>query len=199
MSDIENVEPEKKGVSRRTVTKAMAWAVPVIAIASPVPAFAASGGPPDVAVGTACKLPGASASGCAEIFAGFPGLDPDKAFAIPLLVCNNTDKPIVLQPDITIESDGLPFAVLGINPDYCTEIAVGECVKVIVFANSDNSANQSVTVTLTVPWGHDCNDTDHPPIVTDPILIEAFPPCSSRIPFPQGAPTCDPPFYDATP
>ena len=60
MSDIENVEPEKKGVSRRTVTKAMAWAVPVIAIATPVPAFAASGGPPGVAVGVACKLPGGS-------------------------------------------------------------------------------------------------------------------------------------------
>ena len=34
MSDIEFEEPQK-GISRRTVTKAMAWAVPVIAVALP--------------------------------------------------------------------------------------------------------------------------------------------------------------------
>lgn len=196
MSDIENVEPEKKGVSRRTVTKAMAWAVPAIAIAAPVPAFAASGGPPDVAVGEACKLPGASATKkCEELFAGLPGLDPEKAFAIPLLVTNNTSKTIVLKPSITITSSGLPFTVVGIVPTYCTDILPGDSVKVIVYANSDNSANQSVTIGLTVPWGHDCNDTDHPAIVISGILIESFPPCSSNVPFPTGAPTCDPPFY----
>ena len=85
MSDIENIEPEKKGVSRRTVTKAMAWAVPVIAIATPVPAFAASGGPPGVAVGVACKLPGDSQASCSAIVVGIPGLERTKAFAIPLM------------------------------------------------------------------------------------------------------------------
>ncbi|GAA1664240.1 hypothetical protein [Microbacterium lacus] len=195
MSDNEGVQPEQKGVSRRTVTKAMAWAVPAIAIAAPIPAFAASGGPPQVAVGKACKLPGNSAQSCAAIFAGIPGLDPNKAFAIPLLVTNNTSKPIVLKPSITITSSGLPFDVKGVNPAYCTTIAPGASVKVIVYANSDNSANQSVTISLTVPWGHDCNDVDHPPIVISGIVISAFPPCSSRVPFPQGAPTCDPPFY----
>lgn len=40
MSDLE--QPQPSGVSRRTVTKAMAWAVPAIALAAPVPAFAAS-------------------------------------------------------------------------------------------------------------------------------------------------------------
>ena len=200
MSDIENVEPEKKGISRRTVTKAMAWAVPAIAIAAPVPAFAASGGPPGVAVGQACKLPGNSQAGCSEIFAGIPGLDASKAFAIPLLVCNNTDKDIVLKESITItNSTGLPFDVKGVNPDYCTPIEPGDCVKVIVYANSDNSANQSVTFDLNVPWGHDCNDTDHPPIVITGVTVDDFPPCSSRVPFPTGAPTCDPPFYQATP
>jgi hypothetical protein len=49
--------PEKSGISRRTVTKAMAWAVPVIAIASPVPAFASSGNVTINNVG-ACKSPG---------------------------------------------------------------------------------------------------------------------------------------------
>ncbi|MGR0318715.1 hypothetical protein [Agromyces sp. ZXT2-3] len=192
MSDLE--EP-KSGVSRRTVAKAMAWSVPAVALAVPAPAYAASGPPPSVAVGTACKLPGNSAGDCADIFAGLPGLDPSKAFAIPLLITNNTSKDIVLQPSITIVSDGLPFTVVGINPDYCTPIAPGDSVKVIVYANSDNSANQDVTLDLTVPWGHDCADTDHAPIVIPDVYIESFPPCSSRVPFPTGAPTCDPPFY----
>ena len=196
MSDIEEPKP---GVSRRTVAKAMAWSVPAVALAVPAPAYAASGAPPGVAVGTACKLPGGSAQGCEELFEGLPGLNPTKAFAIPLLVCNNTGKDIVLKPSITIASDGLPFTVVGINPDYCTVIPDGDCVKVIVYANSDNSANQDVTIDVTVPWGHDCADTDHPPIVIEDVYIPSFPPCSSRIPFPQGAPTCDPPFFQATP
>ena len=60
----------------------------------------------------------------------------------------------------------------------------------IVYANSDNSANTPVTFDVTVPWGHDCDDTDHPPIVIeDSSFISAFPPCSSTppgAPFPQG-------------
>ena len=192
MSDLEEPKP---GISRRTVAKAMAWSVPAVALAVPAPAYAASGQPPTVLVGEACKLPGASAQGCEELFDGLPGLDPTKAFAIPLLVCNETSKDIVLKPSISITSSGLPFQVVGINPDYCTAIEPGDCVKVIVYANSNNSQNQSVTLDLTVPWGHDCNDTDHAPIVIEDIVIDSFPPCSSKTPFPQGAPTCDPPFY----
>ena len=197
MSDIEEPKP---GVSRRTVAKAMAWSVPAVALAVPAPAYAASGAPPGVAVGQACKLPGNSQAGCSAIFAGIPGLDAAKAFAIPLLISNNTNKPIVLKPSITItNSTGLPFDVKGINPPYCTVIPVGGVVKVIVYANSDNSANQSVTFDVNVPWGHDCNDTDHAPIVIEDVFVPSFPPCSSRTPFPQGAPTCDPPFYQLTP
>ncbi|WP_400997704.1 hypothetical protein [Agromyces sp. GXQ0307] len=196
MSDLE--EPKKSGVSRRTVAKAMAWSVPAVALAVPAPAYAASGPPPTVQVGTACKLPGASANKkCEDLFAGLPGLDPEKAFAIPLLITNNTSKTIVLKPSISILSSGLPFTVVGIVPDYCTDIDPGESVKVIVYANSDNSANQEVDLAITVPWGHDCADTDHPPIFIPSYTVESFPPCSSNVPFPTGAPTCDPPFYPA--
>lgn len=197
MSDLE--EPKPSGISRRTVAKAMAWSVPAVALAVPAPAYAASGPPPTVAVGNGCKLPGNSAQGCADIFAGLPGLDPNKAYAIPLLITNNTSKPIVIQEfvTITVTSGGLPFNVVGINPDYCTVIPVNGSVKVIVYANSDRSANESVTFTLTVPWGHDCNDTDHSPIVIPGVTIDEFLPCSSNTPFPQGAPTCDPPFYQS--
>lgn len=183
------------GVSRRTLSKGVAWAVPAVAVVAASPAYAVSGNPPQVLVGAACKLPGNSQGDCEELFEGLPGLDPSKAFAIPLLVTNETDKAIVLKPSITITSSGLPFTVVGINPTYCTPIAPGDSVKVVVYANSDNSANQSVTLGFTIPWGHDCADTDHPPITITGYVVPSFPPCSSRTPFPQGAPTCDPPFY----
>lgn len=193
------LEQPRTGVTRRTVAKGLGWTVPVIAVASPVPALAASGTGPNPAVGTACKLPGNSAQGCAAIFGGIPNLDPAKAFAIPFLITNNTSKSILLRPSVTITSSGLPFDVKGISPAYCTPIAPGSSVKVIAYANSDNSANQSVTLGFIVPWGHTCDDTDHPPIVIAGVVIPAFPPCSSRVPFPTGAPTCDPPFYQTVP
>ncbi|MDO5681269.1 MAG: hypothetical protein Q4G46_00375 [Propionibacteriaceae bacterium] len=51
----------KPSISRRTLAKGAAWAVPVIALSSQAPAFAAS--PGEVyfqSLGIACKLPGAS-------------------------------------------------------------------------------------------------------------------------------------------
>jgi hypothetical protein len=54
-----------------------------------------------------------------------------------------------------------------------------------------------VTLGFTIPWAHDRNDSDNAPIVLSGVLIDAFPPCSSNIPFLTGAPTCDPPFYTA--
>ena len=57
-ADIESEKPG--GVRRRTVTKGMAWAVPAIAIAAPVPAYAAASEGNFVLEGTGCKLPGNS-------------------------------------------------------------------------------------------------------------------------------------------
>jgi len=54
-------DSEQKGVSRRTVTKAMAWAVPAIAVATAAPAFAASPTCVTIELGPeACKVPGQS-------------------------------------------------------------------------------------------------------------------------------------------
>lgn len=50
-------ETEQGGVSRRTVTKAMAWAVPAVAVASTVPVAAASEVPVTL-TGVGCKEPG---------------------------------------------------------------------------------------------------------------------------------------------
>ncbi|GLI28666.1 hypothetical protein ARHIZOSPH14_29080 [Agromyces rhizosphaerae] len=198
-----SANPESRGVSRRTVTKAMAWSVPAVAVAASVPAFAASGPPPVVLVGVACKLPGASLSRCPpEIAQGIFAGDFSKAFALPVQVTNTTSKAIVLKPSITVtnvrDGDGNPtlaFNVQGIYPDYCTPIQPNESVNILVFANSDNSANDDVYADLTVPWGHDCADADHPPIFIPDLYAPAFPPCSTNTPFPQGSPTCTPPFY----
>jgi len=53
--DLDGTEP--RGISRRTVAIGAAWAVPVIALATASPAFAASGGVLNF-TGTGCKLPG---------------------------------------------------------------------------------------------------------------------------------------------
>lgn len=58
MSELEN-EQAPTGISRRTVTKAVAWAVPAVAVAAAVPIASAS--TPCVAVtagGSGCKWPG---------------------------------------------------------------------------------------------------------------------------------------------
>jgi hypothetical protein len=60
MSEIENEEREPKGITRRTVTKSMAWAVPVIAVAATVPSAAASCVPVLSLGAGSCKCPGQS-------------------------------------------------------------------------------------------------------------------------------------------
>src|SRR5690606_7264472 len=52
--------PQQSGISRRTVARAMAWPVPVIAVARKAPAVAASPPPvvPEFNAGTFCKHPG---------------------------------------------------------------------------------------------------------------------------------------------
>ncbi len=53
-------EREQRRHSRRTIAKGAAWAVPAVPLVLATPAYAVSGGPPRVLVGTACKLPGNS-------------------------------------------------------------------------------------------------------------------------------------------
>jgi hypothetical protein len=64
-----------RGVSRRTVAKAMAWAMPAIAISAAVPAYAASQAILH-ATGAACKLPGNSGSLYKGYAIGFTATNP---------------------------------------------------------------------------------------------------------------------------
>lgn len=96
-------EQPADGISRRTVTKAMAWAVPVIAIAAPAPAFAVSGGILEFA-GVGCKLPGNSNS----IY---------KGYAFLLSVTNDTNNAVTLNiVSITLDGNDLG-SVRSVNLD----------------------------------------------------------------------------------
>lgn len=166
----EHEEPTPTGISRRTVTKAMAWAVPVIAIAGPVPAFAASGGPPSgVALG-ACKLPG---NACGDVFV--------KGYVFEITLTNNTGKDVYLY-----DQAGFEITISETNPDIdlffqaaVTEsgtlitfpylFPAGTTVTIILNAGENgNSANQSLTGSISFPWGHTPTPPDpdnHPPFV----------------------------------
>ncbi|MDL9978276.1 hypothetical protein [Microbacterium candidum] len=171
MSELE--QPPADGISRRTVTKAMAWAVPVIAIAAPAPAFAASGNPPTITVGNAYKWPGASCN-------NFPhpaNLDANKGYVLTAKVVNNTGKTIFLYNASVATNANVTFDVVGIVPDFGTPINNGDTVVVLIFANGASSANLSFTGTLTVGWGHNFPGPDpdnHPPVVV-PFTVNCTP------------------------
>jgi hypothetical protein len=135
------------GVSRRTVTKAMAWAVPAIAIAAPAPAFAVSGGILQFS-GLGCKLPGNSNS----IY---------KGYAFLLAVTNNTNSPITLNvTQITlngtdlgaIESVNLDTGNIQVNPFILPANFSAPHVALLT-ANAANSANGTLSVTYTTDNG----------------------------------------------
>jgi hypothetical protein len=171
MSELE--EPTPTGISRRTVTKAMAWAVPVIAIAAPVPAFAASGGPPSGVFGGACKLSGNS---CGEYFV--------KGYVLEFTLTNGSGEDVYLYDqagfEITINltrppSPPLPFnltveAVItstGTLVTFPYLFEAGEVLTVLLNAGTnDNSENLTLQGSVSFPWGHNPVPPDpdnHPP------------------------------------
>ena len=171
MSDLE--EP-KAGVSRRTVAKAMAWSVPAVALAVPAPAYAASGGPPTIIVGDACKLPGNS---CGDVFV--------KGYVFEVTITNNTGKDIYLYNEtgfeilITEDSDDIDlFFQAAIDANTGQQITFpflledGDSIFIILNAGENgNSQNvQDLSGTISIPWGHTPTPPDpdnHPPAVDD--------------------------------
>ena len=193
MSDLE--EP-KTGVTRRTVAKAMAWSVPAVALAVPAPAYAASGNPPTIVVGDACKLPG---NACGEVFV--------KGYVFDVVITNNTGKAIYLydQPgyEITISEtnpDLELFFQAAINASTGEVIAFpyllanGASIAIVLNAGENgNSANQSLTGSISMPWGHTPTppDPDNHPNAVDDFSFADTPPyqnpgCGVLVP-----PNCD--------
>lgn len=139
MSEFDTVD----GVSRRTVTKAMAWAVPAVAVAASVPLAAAS---PIVTItdaGDACKLPGNSCSS-----AGW-----SKGYLQPLQICNNSTQTLTVEIStpavLSFNGDATEFTPV---PSSFT-ISPGDCQRVVLNINTqDNSQNSTITGTIYWTW-----------------------------------------------
>ena len=97
-----------RGITRRTVAKAMAWTVPVIAVAAAVPAYAASQNFL-TARDAACKLPGSSGG----VF---------KGYALGFAAVNPTDDLVLITID-SLVLNGTPLGNLRvINLDGCVNL-----------------------------------------------------------------------------
>ena len=173
---------EDRRISRRTIAKGAAWAIPAVPLVVATPAYAASGGGPSVDLGDACKLPGNS---CGNVFV--------KGYVFEVSITNTTDKPIYLfdqagfeilitenSPDISLFFQA---AVYATDPDGAGPIQVGDVVTfpvllppgntIVLVLNAGENGNsqnvQNITVGISIPWGHTLpagSDPDnHPPAV----------------------------------
>ena len=165
---------QDRGVSRRTVAKGMAWSVPAVAVATAAPAMASSGGGPTLTFVSSCKFPGGSC-----------GAALNKGYKFTYQVCNPTSKDVYIYgATITDTESKMGLAFVKTSPAATDTAGLlipknGGCVTVNFYASSTNSANQTYTLKLTVPWGHTlnhANDTEHQPIVSQ-VLIDSFEPC----------------------
>lgn len=93
-------EQAQSGISRRTLAKGAAWAVPAAAVAAATPAMAASGRGPTVTVLAACKQPGGS---CVKD--GFPKF----GYTFTVRIDNPTAQPIYIYTSTTITPGPLLF------------------------------------------------------------------------------------------
>lgn len=162
MSDIQ--EPQSNGISRRTVTKSMAWAVPVIALASAVPAFATSPEDVSVAIGPVCKYPGGSVGEACK-----------QDYRATMTFTNNNPNPLdvttVSVLSATFGGTTMPLSgifITGTNPPQSLEgftfqLAVGAPKTYNFIFDSKNSADLSgnfvVTFSYTVVTGGSYTDT----------------------------------------
>ena len=123
MSELET--PQPSGVSRRTVTKAMAWAVPAVAVATAVPAYAGASRDFVEFTGQACKDPGGGQS---------------KFYYFEVVITNSTGADLVV--DFTdVEVNGVPGDASSITPGDYTVDPHTECTVTLRFGVFPNSAN----------------------------------------------------------
>ncbi|GLI27198.1 hypothetical protein ARHIZOSPH14_14400 [Agromyces rhizosphaerae] len=148
MTEIDNSGVDQpKGISRRTVTKAMAWSVPAVAVAASVPAYAASPGIITLD-GRACKLPGRSN-------------DTYKGYAFGIIVTNPYNVPITVTiTNIELGGSTLaPFTI--VNLDGCTLVGTSGVVPamttldnlVVLTSDAADSANDILSANYTITGG----------------------------------------------
>lgn len=151
----DGLEPPQReiqdGVSRRTVTKAMAWAVPVIGVSAAVPAYAASQVNISFA-GGGCKLPGNSSS-------------TYKGYAFLITVLNSSSIPITI--DIISITRGVVPNQVSLGTTALVNLANAELLPdpiklepnenilrgALVTSGAPNSQNNTLTIQYTVNGG----------------------------------------------
>ena len=172
---------EERRISRRTIAKGAAWAVPTVPlVVATTPAYASSGGGPKGTFQRACKQPGNS---CAPF--GFT-----KGYSFLITITNPTNKPIyvytatgALAPVFivtTSSTSGVTFSfgdavqyIPAVPPAGPTFAPLGDSVlipangsiQIIIDATSNNSANFTASGTIFLAWGHTPipgSDPDHP-------------------------------------
>ncbi|GGI46704.1 hypothetical protein BCL57_001103 [Agromyces flavus] len=146
---------EQTGVSRRTVTKAMAWAAPVVAIAATAPLAAASCIPTVTLGPGSCKCPGQSTDLPWHYFL---------KICAGGVACPESSAVLVITKVYT-KANAQPRTIW----QGSQEVATGDCVVVEGFAN--NSGNfleieyhvkgTDTTLTAEVASPPDCNKTQN--------------------------------------
>ncbi|MGY5317923.1 hypothetical protein ACXA45_01630 [Neomicrococcus lactis] len=144
-------EQNSRGVSRRSITKGVAWAAPVVAVAAAAPFAAASYDTPPIGFKSksACKFPGSSTS-C------------EKAYRFVLSVTNPVAFPITLNI-ISVTEDGQfsgNFTVMNAysNLETGTVIPVGGAQEyILVVGPGKDSANTSAKICMTYTYSYTNN------------------------------------------
>jgi hypothetical protein len=155
------------GISRRTVTKAIAWVAPVIAVSAAVPAYAASQINFNLN-GLGCKLPGNSNG----IF---------KGYAFALTVTNSSTVTIKVDiKEITLNGEDLGdvgLVDLTATPatfdDNPFTLSVGESFPdaALITQNAASSSNGTLVITYTINDGEE---------ITVSALVNAAPPINGN-------------------
>lgn len=154
--------------SRRTLTRGMAWSVPVVAVAAHAPAFAVSRTPPTAVFVGACKYPGNS---CRRA---------PKGYAFAFTVTNTDVRSLAFCDAVLTIDDPNPFP--GVTFTYtneCFTLGGGASgTAYFFFSGSTDSANSPFTGSITLYYANDCGDcgTDTVALAPIPITVTATPP-----------------------
>jgi hypothetical protein len=163
MTEVQDIQPKGKRMTRRTVAQGAAWAVPVIAIGAPVPAMAAS--PPDVVFELdpllSCKYPGKS---CSDFDFGYRLVFRVRSTLAVILFISAFTAPNGDQVTV-LNVDGEPGPDGGI-------VANSTERNVAVVIGSANSANGTATITLTTQTGE---------VIIRTVTISDFHPCDQDL------------------
>jgi hypothetical protein len=165
---------EDRRISRRTIAKGAAWAIPAVPLVVATPAYATSSGGPTGVITNACKQPGES---CFKQY-GFV-----KGYTFLATITNPTAVDLYIYPKVdgTLDpyfavTSSVPFSystarlytggAIGAPLPTALLIPAGGSVQIIINAGTNsNSANTDAIGRLVIAWGHtqtQGGDPDHP-------------------------------------